>query len=110
MVEAKRQTEARGQKYTIFTVDQQIFAIVLNIIWTEPERWKMFIPRLGGIHFLMSFVGCIGVLMEGSGLKEIMKSAFAGVEKMLVGKKFPSNIRALRMVMFELLRNCLPSL
>ena len=48
--------------------------------------------------------------MEGSGLKEIMKSAFAGVEKMLVGKKFPSNIRALRMVMIELLRNCLPSL
>ena len=41
MIEAKRQTEARGQKYTIFTVDQQIFAIVLNIIWAEPERWKI---------------------------------------------------------------------
>ena len=59
----------QGYNYQMITVDKQIFAIVLNIIWAEPERWKMFIPRLGGMHFLMIFVGCIGVLMEGSGLK-----------------------------------------
>ena len=38
MIEAEKQTEIRGQKYTILTVDQQIFAIVLNIIWTDPNR------------------------------------------------------------------------
>ena len=68
MIEAEKQTEIRGQKYTILTVDQQIFAIVLNIIWSDPNRWNMFVPRLGGMHFLMSFIGCIGSLMEGSGL------------------------------------------
>ena len=47
--------------------------------------------------------------MERSGLKEIMKSAFAGVEKMLLGKKYPSNVRALRVVLIELLRNALPA-
>ena len=48
--------------------------------------------------------------MEGSGLKEIMESAFAGFEKMLMGKKYPSNDRALRMVLIELLRNALPAI
>ena len=33
-----------------------------------------------------------------------MKSAFASVDNMLVGKKFPMNIRALRKVVVELLR------
>ena len=110
MVEAERQTQSRGQKYTVFTVDQQLFAIVLNIIWSDPKQWELFIPRLGGMHLVMSFIGCIGTLMAGSGLKEVMKSAFAGVEKMLLGKKFPSNIRALRMVLIELLRNNLPQI
>ena len=33
-----------------------------------------------------------------------MSSAFAGVEKMLIGKKFPMNVRALRQVTLELLK------
>ena len=33
-----------------------------------------------------------------------MKKAFGGVEKMLLGKKFPMNLRALRFVVLELLR------
>ena len=53
---------------------------------------------------LMSFVRRIGYLMTGTGLSEIMKSTFAGVPKMLTGKKFPQNIRALRLVVEELLR------
>ena len=52
----------------------------------------------------MNFVGCVGKLMEGSGLNKFMSSAFAGVEKMLIGKKFPINVRALRQVTLELLK------
>ena len=33
-----------------------------------------------------------------------MKTTFAGVEKMLIGKTFPMNVRALRIVVLELLR------
>ena len=53
---------------------------------------------------LMSFVGSIGTLMKNSGLEELMKTSFAGVEKMLIGKKFPMNVRALRIVVIEILR------
>ena len=42
--------------------------------------------------------------MGNSGLEELMKSAFAGVSKMLTGKIFPMNVRALRMVVEEVLR------
>ena len=57
------------------------------------------------MHLLMSFIGCVGNLMSNSGLDEIMKAAFAGVDKVLLGSKyFPQNVRALRMVVEELLR------
>ena len=46
----------------------------------------------------MSFVGAIGSLMGGSGLSEILSSTFAGVPKMLSGKKFPQDVRAMRLV------------
>ena len=41
--------------------------------------------------------------MEGSGLNKLMTSVFSGVEKMLIGKKFPMNVRALRLVIIKLL-------
>ena len=34
----------------------------------------------------------------------MLKSAFAGTEKILTGKKFPMNVRALRFVVVQLLR------
>ena len=59
---------------------------------------------LGGMHFLMDFVGCVGTLMADSGLKEIMSTTFGSVDKMLQGKKYPQNIRALGLHTEELLR------
>ena len=46
----------------------------------------------------MSFIGCISVLMEGSELEQILKSAFKGVESMLNGKAWPKAVRGLRMI------------
>ena len=40
-----------------------------------------------------------------TGLKEVMESAFGGVTKLLSGKNFPQNVRALRLVVKELLRS-----
>ena len=41
--------------------------------------------------------------MSKGGLNELMKTAFTGVDKMLLCKKFPMNIRALRFVVHKLL-------
>ena len=47
---------------------------------------------------LMSFVEAVGNLIAETGLSDIMSSAFAGVHKILTGKKFSMCMRALRMV------------
>ena len=59
---------------------------------------------LGGMHFLMNFVGCVGTLMADSDLKDIMSTTLGSVDKMLQGNKYPQNIRALRLLTEELLR------
>ena len=53
---------------------------------------------------MMSFIGCIWTLMENSGLEEVLSDVFGGASKMLTGKKFPQNVRALRMLAEEVLR------
>ena len=41
--------------------------------------------------------------MGGSGMKEVLASTFGSIDKMLSGKKYPQNFRALRMLVEELL-------
>ncbi|KAG0698661.1 hypothetical protein GWK47_025997 [Chionoecetes opilio] len=43
--------------------------------------------------------------MAESGLAEVMSAVFGGVPKMLSGKKFPQNVRALQLVVEEVLRS-----
>ena len=43
--------------------------------------------------------------MASSGLEELLESTFAGVPKLLNCKKYPHNVRALRIVTEEFLRN-----
>ena len=69
-----------------------------------PELSDEFVLRLGAIHTLMSCVGSVGALMGNSGLEEVLKTAFGGMTRMLTGKNFPQNTRALRMVADELLQ------
>ena len=104
MNDTERISNDAGQEATVLTSDQQLYRVMVDIVWSNPTRWQLFVPRIGGMHWIMNFVGCVGKLMEGSGLNKFMSSAFAGVEKMLIGKKFPMNVRALRQVTLELLK------
>lgn len=103
MAFAQVYTHNIGQQFVIFTCDLQLYRVALEVQWTYPERFSNVILWLGGMHSLMSFIGSIGTLMADTGLSDIMSSVFGGVSKMLTGKKFPQNIRALRMVAEEAL-------
>ena len=103
--QSKYLTKQTGQTITVFTADQQLYKLVIDIMWVWTELARDFIPRLGGMHWLMSFVGSIGTLMMNSELEDILKKAFASVSKMLAGKMFPMNVRALRLVTEEILKN-----
>lgn len=56
---------------------------------------RIVVVRLGGFHLLMSFLECIGFIMAGSGLKEVMCTVFAAhsVDKMLTGHAFSRAVR-----------------
>ena len=107
MLEAVKQTKQTDQSYTVFTADLALYKVSLNILWAEPILFPKFVLRFGGMHTLMNLAGAVGNLLADSGLEDIMKSAFGGVSHMLSGKKFPQNIRALRMVAEEMLRSFL---
>ena len=105
MNKAQKLTEETGQNFTLFTADQQLYRVLVEVQWSNPNLFPHLIPRLGGMHMLMSFAGAVGTLMAETGLAEILGAVFGGVGKMLTGKKFPMNIRAMRMVTEELLRH-----
>ena len=49
-------------------------------------------------------VGCIGNLMENTGLPNILKAAFGGVDNILLSKDFSNDRRALPMAVEDILR------
>ena len=82
----------------MFTADLQLYRVAVNILWAYPEQFDKVGLYVGGVHTQMSFIGSIGSLMAERGLYEVLGSTFAGVQKMMTGKKFPQNMRALRVV------------
>ena len=63
----------------IITFDQPLWWKALMIIMSEPpgSDLRKIVLRLGGFHTEMSFLGCIGSLMAGSGLKELLEMVYA---------------------------------
>ena len=103
----KSQSKQAGQEYTVFTNDQQLFKIATQVTWYKSYNWKGFFAILGGIHTLMTFVGCIGTLIANTGPSDLLKSSFGGVEKILSGKNFLQNTTALRICVEKILQSIL---
>ena len=82
-------TNAAGQHYTIVINDQKLYRVAVNITWVYNDLFVTLIPRLGGMHTLMNFIGAIGTLMIETRLQDIMEAAYGKVVKMLSGKKYP---------------------
>ena len=90
MAEAAGITHKAGQSVTVFTADQQLYTVPLNILRTYETRFTNFLPNTDGMHWVMSFVGCKGVRMKNSGLLSWLRRTFCGAGKRLMRKSFPS--------------------
>ena len=75
------------------TADQQLYRVMINVLWAYPEMFANFIPRLGGMHLLMSFVGSVGTLMVGSGLEEVLVCFWRSITY-ANGKNIPSEYQS----------------
>ena len=49
MVEARRLTQLTGQEYTVFSSDQQLYKVLVDIRWAYPEKFQNFVPQAGCI-------------------------------------------------------------
>ena len=77
MLKAKSVTHKTGQEFVDFTADQQLYRVAVHIMWENHALFSNLYLCLGGMHLLMSYVGCVGSLMAGSGIVEILNAPFA---------------------------------
>ena len=69
MLEAKRLTKKAGQA-TTYLLRSSTLSCVSQCTVAYPELFdEDFILRLGGMHFVMSYVGAVGIVMVGSGME-----------------------------------------
>ncbi len=59
------------QVYTHMLASMHLYKLILKIKWPNLERWKNLYGKAWWNAHMISFIGCIGTLMKGSGLKEI---------------------------------------
>ena len=74
------------------TFDQPLYIKAFEIVDAKDMK---IVLKLGGFHMLMSFLGGIGTVMDGSGLREAMETIYAGhtVNHMLDGKAYARAVR-----------------
>ena len=74
------------------TFDQPLYVKVSEIAMSN--KIEIFV-RLGGFHQLMSFLGSIGSLMEGSGLRRPLETVYVPltVGNMMTGKAYTQAVR-----------------
>ena len=83
-------------KTCFVTFDQPLYAKAVKMVSsavTSSSKLSSIVVRLGGFHLLMSFMGAIGNIMAGSGLKELWY-AKDSTPKMLTGHHYARALRA----------------
>ena len=82
----------------IVTFDQLLFWVGFMVIADQQStsRLHWIVLLLGGFHTEMSFLGAMGYIMSGFGLKEILSQVYAegSVDAMLSGKHVTRAVRA----------------
>ena len=82
----------------VLTFDQPLWWKAFMIIESEPEESNLrgIVLHLGGFHTEMNFLGCIGYLMDSSGLQETLESIYVptAVVHMLSGKAIARAVHA----------------
>ena len=97
LLSAVEKTHSLGQRTTFVTFDQPLYLKARDVIASrvgDPELPDVVI-RLGGFHSLMSFMGAVGYIMEGSGLSELFNTVYSvnSTEKVMTGHAYARAIR-----------------
>ena len=85
-------SHVRAGKEDIFTADQQIYKIVINVVFREPLHFDSIIPVLGGMYMLMNFIHAAAIIMKGFWTQRIPVSTFGSLDSIISRKKPPYNL------------------
>lgn len=70
---------SKYRQTAIVTFDQPLYWKAVTVISSENDNSsiKDIVLRMGGFHCIMSYLGCIGQLMSGSGLNDLLETVYA---------------------------------
>jgi len=84
------------KKCCFVTFDQPLYSKARKIIESTNMIEPKVVVRLGSFHLLMSFMGAIGYIMAGSGLKELLRTIYPAnsIAKIMTGHAYSRAVRA----------------
>ena len=87
-----REATRMGIPVTCITFDQPLWLKAVDICIASDLD---IVCRLGGFHLLMSYLGCIGHIMSGSGLEDILELNYGPntVKHIMSGKAYDRAVR-----------------
>lgn len=93
---AVKRCAEKGQKTCFVTFDQPLYIKARSIVSSSNKVFDNVVIRLGGFHMLMSFLGAVGNIMNGSGMHELRSLAYASasIKKMMNGHAYARAVRA----------------
>ncbi|XP_063542992.1 uncharacterized protein LOC134751504 [Cydia strobilella] len=93
---AIKEAQKKTKGTCLVTFDQPMYQIAQKIVTNPGSLMLDVVLKLGGFDLIKSFLGVIGFIMSGSGLKELWCSIYAteNIEKMMTGCAFARAIRA----------------
>ena len=82
--------------YPVVTFDQPLYFKAMSLTKAQDSDVSDIFVRLGTFHLMMSILACIGYIMKGSGLEEVIGQCYAEVtvKDIMKGKAFNRAIRA----------------
>ncbi|XP_029341748.1 uncharacterized protein LOC100571724 isoform X2 [Acyrthosiphon pisum] len=95
LIFAAQECKKLNQRTCFVTFDQPLYIKARNIVESSKLN-PQIVVRLGGFHLLMSFMGSIGYIMAGSGLRELWNTIYAAnsIDKMMTGHAYSRAVRA----------------
>ncbi|XP_061724855.1 uncharacterized protein LOC133530806 [Cydia pomonella] len=93
---ALKEAQKKTKGTCLVTFDQPMYQLAQKIVTNPSSLMLDVVLKLGGFDLIKSFLGVIGFIMSGSGLKELWCSIYAPehIEKMMTGHAFPRAVRA----------------
>ena len=110
MVRVQELTSQTGQTFSLYAIQRSINHFLVRpttipgcsaCILGSARKIQRHVLASWGYACSDDFAGAVDPLMAESRLSDILSEVFGGVPKMLSGKTFPQNVRALRMMAEE---------